>query len=176
MPTDGGAVQEPIEHRGSDGGITESCCPVSDSDVRGEDRAALQVTLVDHLEQGRGAVAGQRQIAQFVDHEQLGSGEEPHAGRPAALDRGLVTPRGEVGGGGEVDPVAGLGGAAGEGGSEHCLADSGRADEQDVGGVVEEPHGGQVADELLVDAGLRGEVEVRERPGIREAGEPQPAG
>jgi hypothetical protein len=42
--------------------------------------------------------------------------------------------------------------------------------------VVEEPQGGQVADQLLVDAGLRGEVEVAQGPGVREAGEPQPAG
>lgn len=123
-----------------------------------------------------GAVAGQWEIAELVDHEEFRSGEEPHAGGPAALDRGLVAAGGEVGGGGEVDPVAGLGGAAGEGGGEHGLADSGWADEQHVGGVVEEPHGGEVADEFLVDAGLGGEVEVRERPGIREAGEPQPPG
>jgi hypothetical protein len=24
---DGGAVQEPVEHRGGHGGVTESCCP-----------------------------------------------------------------------------------------------------------------------------------------------------
>jgi hypothetical protein len=42
------------------------------------------------------------------------------------------------------------------------LPDPGRADEQDVGGVVQEAEGGQIADELLVDAGLGGEVEVIE--------------
>jgi hypothetical protein len=34
-----------------------------------------------------------------------------------------------------------------------------------VTNIVEKPQGGQVADEFLVDAGLGGEVEVREDPG-----------
>ena len=63
----GGAVQEPVEHRGGDGGVAEGCCPVSDSDVGGQDCRAFEVALVDYLEQGGGAVAGQREIAQLVD-------------------------------------------------------------------------------------------------------------
>ena len=57
---------------------------------------------------------------------------------------------------------------------EHCLTDAGLAHEQDVGGVLEEPQGGQVADQRLVDAGLGGEVVVGDPPGLRQAGEPQP--
>jgi hypothetical protein len=55
---DGSAVQESVEHRGGDGGVTESCCPVSDPDIRSEDRAGLEVALVDDLEQRGSAVAG----------------------------------------------------------------------------------------------------------------------
>jgi hypothetical protein len=68
--------------------------------------------------------------------------------------------------GGEVDPVAGLGRASGQGGGQHGLADSGWAHEQHVRRVIQEPQRGQVADQLLLDAGLGGEVEVGQRPGI----------
>ena len=60
---DGGAVQQPVQHRCGDGRVPESCCPVGDPDVRG----ALEVALVDHLEQRRRAVTGQRQMAELVD-------------------------------------------------------------------------------------------------------------
>jgi hypothetical protein len=43
---------------------------------------------------------------------------------------------------------------------EHRLADAGRADQQHVGGVVEEPQGAQLGDQLAVDRGLGAEVEV----------------
>ena len=79
---------------------------------------------------------------------------------------------GQVRGGGEVDPVPGLDRGAGQADRQHRLADPGRPDEQDVGGVVEEPQRGQVADQRLVDAGLGGEVEVGQGPGLGQAGEP----
>jgi hypothetical protein len=53
---------------------------------------------------------------------------------------------------------------------------SGRPDEQNIRGVVEETRCGEVADQFLVDPGLRGEVEIRQRPRIRQTCEPQPAG
>jgi hypothetical protein len=64
---DGGAVQKPVEHGGGDGCVTESCCPVSDPDVRAQNRRWLQVSLVDDLEQCGRAVTGQRQVAQFIN-------------------------------------------------------------------------------------------------------------
>jgi hypothetical protein len=56
------------------------------------------------------------------------------------------------------------------------LADAGRADQQHVGGVVEEPQGGQFGDELAVHRGLGVEVEVADLPGGGQAGEPGQAG
>lgn len=66
------AVQQPVEHGGGDGGVPERRCPVGDADVGGQDRARLQVALVDDLEQRGGAVAGQRQIPKLVDDQQAG--------------------------------------------------------------------------------------------------------
>ncbi|GAA1994198.1 hypothetical protein GCM10009838_68080 [Catenulispora subtropica] len=47
---------------------------------RRQGREGLQIPLVDHLEQQRGAVVGQRQVVQFVDDEEPRAGEEPYAG------------------------------------------------------------------------------------------------
>jgi hypothetical protein len=66
----------------------------------------------------------------------------------------------EVGCGGVVGPVSGLDGGPCQGDGEHGLADAGRADEQDVGGVFEESERGKLADQFLVDARLCVEVEV----------------
>lgn len=46
------------------------------------------------------------------------------------------------------------------------LADPGRANEQHVGGVVQEPQRGQIFDELLIHTELRSEVEVLDLSGV----------
>ena len=48
---DDGAVQEPVEHRGGDGGIAEDPAPGADGPVRGDHDRRFQVALVDDLEQ-----------------------------------------------------------------------------------------------------------------------------
>jgi hypothetical protein len=87
-----------------------------------------------------------------------------------------VAAGGEVGGGGEVGAVAGLGGPAGQPDGKVGLAGAGRADEQDVGGGVEVAAGGQLGDQRLVDGGLGVVVEVLEGGRGRQRGEPQPPG
>jgi hypothetical protein len=59
---------------------------------------------------------------------------------------------------------------------EHGLAGARWSDEQDVAGVVEEPQRAQLPDQLLIDPGLGGEVELVDRPGRGQTGEPEPAG
>ena len=49
---DDGSVQEPVEHRGRDGGIAEDLAPGSNGPVRGDHDRCFQVALVDDLEQG----------------------------------------------------------------------------------------------------------------------------
>src|SRR5215470_15065 len=93
---DGGTVQQPVEHGGGDGGVAEGGGPVGDADIGGQDGAGFQVPVVDHLEQGGGAVGGQREVAELVDDQQAGPGEEPHDRGPAALDGGLVAFGGQV--------------------------------------------------------------------------------
>lgn len=85
-----------------------------------------------------------------------------------------MAPGRELGGGGEVDAVPGLDHGPAERDGQDGLADPGWPDEQDVGGVVEEPQGGQIADEPLINTGLGREIEVVQGPGLRQAGEPEP--
>jgi hypothetical protein len=56
------------------------------------------------------------------------------------------------------------------------LPTPGGADEQDVRGLVEEPEGGELADQGGVGAGLGGEVVVAELPGRRQGGPVQAGG
>jgi hypothetical protein len=88
-----------------------------------------------------------------------GPGEEAHGVRPAALDR-PVAARGEVGGGGVVDAVAGLLGAVPESDRQHRLAHTRPPDEEDVGRLLDEAQGAQLLDQLAVEAWLGLEVEV----------------
>jgi hypothetical protein len=87
-----------------------------------------------------------------------------------------VAAGGEVGGGGEVGAVPGLGGGAGETDGEVCLPYPRRSDEQDVGGGGEVGAGGELIDEVAVDAGGGVVVEVGEGGRGRQGGEPEPAG
>jgi site-specific DNA recombinase len=170
------AVQQPVEHGGGDHGVVEDLSPGGDAQVGGQRDGAFQVPLGDHLEQGGGAFGGHRQVPHFVDDEEPGAGEEPHGGGPAALEGGAVAAGDQVGGGVVVGAVPGGDRGVAQAHGEHGLADPGRADQQHVGGILEEPQGGQLADQLPVDRGLGVEVEVGDLPGGGQAGEPGQAG
>ena len=45
-----GSVQEAVEHRGGDGGITEDLAPGANGPVRGDYDRRFQVALLDDLE------------------------------------------------------------------------------------------------------------------------------
>ena len=137
---------------------------------------AFEVSGGDDLEEGGGGLVGEGEVADLVDDQQAGSGEEPHGGGPAAFEGGSVAAGDEIGGGGVVGAIAGVDGCSGQGDGEHGLSDAGRPDEQHVGGVFEEPQRGELVDQGLVDGGLGGEVEVGEPPRRRQRREPFQAG
>jgi hypothetical protein len=60
----------------------------------------------------------------------------------------------------QVDREAGLAGGDGQADREHGLAHPGWAEEADVGLVLDELEGGEVADLAGVQVGLEGEVEA----------------
>src|SRR5581483_5308463 len=96
---DDAAMQEPIEHRGGDGGVVEDVAPGADPAVGVQDDRAALVALRDHLEQRVGVFGGHGQVAELVDDQHGRPVEEPHGGGPASFDGGLAAPGGEIGGG-----------------------------------------------------------------------------
>ena len=72
--------------------------------------------------------------------------------------------------------MPGLGGLARERDTDVCFPGAGWADEQHVGGGVEEAAGGELVDDRGVRAGLSIEVEVLDRCRGGQASEPQPPG
>ena len=112
--------------------------------------------------------------AKLVDHQELGAVPEAHRGLPAALEGGAAGAGDEIGGGRVVDAVAGVHGLQAEGDREHCLADSGRPDQQGIGLLLDEPKRGELIDQAPAQRRLGGEVELLERLGLREVGEAQP--
>jgi hypothetical protein len=144
--------------------------------VGGQDDRAVLVAARDDLEEMGGGFAGHRQVAQLVDHQKLRSVPEAHRRLPAPLERGAAGACDEVCGGRVVDAVAGVHGLQAERDREHRLADAGRADGENVGLLFDEPQRRELVDEATIDRRLRGEVELLQRLGRGEPGEPQPAG
>ena len=64
---DDGAVQEPVQEGGGDGGVAEDLAPGSDASVAGQDDGGFEVALGDDLEQGGGGFGGQGEVAEFID-------------------------------------------------------------------------------------------------------------
>jgi hypothetical protein len=60
---DDAAMEEPIEHRRSDGGVIENATPGRDAEVGRERDRALAIALGDDLEESGGGLCRQRQVA-----------------------------------------------------------------------------------------------------------------
>jgi len=69
-------AEQPVEDGGGDDGIAEHGSPFADRAVGGDQHAATRVTARDELEEEMGGVGVERQIAEFVDDQELGLGEE----------------------------------------------------------------------------------------------------
>jgi len=68
-------VQQPVEQGRGHDRVVEDLSPRPDRAVGRQDDRAFAVAAGDDLEQRRRGLAGQRQVAQLVDHQQLGGGE-----------------------------------------------------------------------------------------------------
>ena len=67
-------VGDAIKERGGHLGIAEHGGPFAEREVGGDDDAGLLLELADQVEQQLAARAGERQISQFVEHDQVESG------------------------------------------------------------------------------------------------------
>ncbi len=162
------AVEEPIEHRRGDRRVVEDPAPGRDAQVRRERDRTAQVALADDLEERRGGLGRQGQVADLIDDQQPGSGVEAHRRRPAPLDRRPEAARRELGGGRVGGPIAGFDRGPSEGDREHRLADPGWADEQQVRRVLEKAQRPELVDERAIDRRL-GVADGMGRSALRSA-------
>ena len=62
-------MKQAVEDRRGDGGVLEDLPPLSDAAVGGQDDRARLIAAADDLEEVRGGLAGQRQVAELVDDQ-----------------------------------------------------------------------------------------------------------
>jgi len=162
-------MQQPVEDRGGDDGVSEHAAPLADRAIAGDQHAAALVAARHQLEEQMRRIGLERQVAELIHDQQLGLGEMPQALLDPALGLGLGELRHQARGGDKEHRVAGQDRLAAERYRQVCLADAGRAQQQHRLAVGDKAPGGEFADLLLVERGLGGEVEAVEIADEREA-------
>ena len=162
-------MSEAIEESGRHLGVAEDAGPFAEGKVGGDDDGGLLVEPADQVEEELTAGLGKGQIAEFVEDDEVLSGQVAgHAALSAgaALGLELVDQIDDV-----EEAAAGAVADAGtsNGDGEMGLAGSGTADQDDVALVSEELAAGEVAHQGLVDRCV-GEGEVFEVLGQRQFG------
>lgn len=125
-------VDQAVDERAGHDVVAEDLAPVLEALVGGEDGGGVLVAPAHELEEEDAAGAGDREIADLVDHEEPREEEglEPLAEASCAL--GLLEGGDEVGEGAVVDAAAALGGGDGEANGHVGLSHPGTAQEDDV--------------------------------------------
>jgi len=155
------AFEDAVEDGLGEVGVVEDSGPGGEGFVGGDDnRAALEVSLVDDLEEDVGGVEWVGEVAEFVDDEDGGVDVGIEGFGEFALRAGNGESGDEVIGVGEEGVGAVLDGAVGDGDGEVSLAEAGGAAEDEVSTFGEELGAEVRAEEGETDGGLEGEIEV----------------
>jgi hypothetical protein len=165
-----GVMQDTVQDGRGDHRIAEDLVPLGEAPVRSHDQGALLIAAGDELEEQMRAVAIDRDVADLVDDQELGLAVELQPLFDFVFGIGLRQGRDQRHGLGEVGPVALGYGLDAERHRQMRFSYPGRAQEDDVFAVGDEPASGQVFDPLAVDRRLEGEVEVLQRFDERELG------
>ena len=125
-------VHQPVKDRVGDGGFADRLMPVVHRDLGGRERGTVPVTVVKNLKQIAPRGIGQRRHCQIVENHEIRLGKlcEPSRVAPAAVcDRQLLVQfrHAQIAGG---EPLAAR--LDGEGATQPTLAESGRANEDQV--------------------------------------------
>ena len=163
-------VGEPVEQSGGHLRVAEDGWPFAERQVGRDDDRGPFVELADKVEQELAAGLGEREIAEFVQDQEVEAGDQ--VGGPAlAFSAGfrveLVDQIDDV----EEPATAAVADAgARDADREMGLAGSCSADQHEVALMIEEVAGGEVTDQGLVDLG-RFEVELLDLLGQRQLGD-----
>lgn len=137
--------------------------------VGGDDNGPLLVAFTDQLEEERGRLLGEFQIAQLVNDQEIKSRQILQEFDQASGHIGGGQIECELFGCGKENTLALLTGLEAEGDGQMGLAHAGRAEEEDVPGLLQEVERGQLPQELLIELGLIAPVEGVQVAEHREA-------
>ena len=96
---------EPVEQGGRHLGVAEDARPVGEGEVGGDDDRGSLVKPADQVEQELAAALRERQVAEFIEHHQVDTGELAGQGAGLAGTALCLEPVGQIDGGEE--PAAG---------------------------------------------------------------------
>jgi hypothetical protein len=150
-------VSEGIEQRGRHFGVGEDAGPFAEGQIGGDHDRGTLIKPTDEVEQELAAGLGERQIAEFIENDEVHTGEViGNPALPAVARLGLDAID-------EIDNIvkaatrAGPDAATGDCDRQVRLAGAGPADQHGVALLGEESAAGQIAHQGLID---RGTVEL----------------
>lgn len=168
-------MQEAIKSgTGHDGIAGKDVSPFREGFVGGDnDGGIFLISVADDLEEQGSSGGIQAEVADFIDDEQLGLSKHFHGMREPILGEGSSQTAGQLHGAEEEETVAEFGRQDSKGDGEMGLADSWRAQKDDVSAIGQEASGGQFFDEDFVDGGLEGEVKILDALKVGQSGKAQ---
>jgi hypothetical protein len=158
---DDSVMEQPVEQRSGDNGIAEHIAPFGEAPVRGQDHGAFLVAGIDELEEQVAATWGDRQIADFVDHQQRTAAQEADFLPQRTLAFGFGEDGDEIGERDEVDTLSGADRL--DCGGEVGFAGTWWPEQVDDLGTGDEVEAGERHDPVAVERRLEREVEAGER-------------
>src|SRR5258708_4599587 len=125
-------MSQAVEHGGGHLGIAEHLRPIGEGEIGGDQQRCVFVELADQVEQQLSAGLAERQIAKFVDDDEIVA--QQFLGQPAALARSLLLLElvDEIDEVEEPSPGAGADHGRSNGNAEMGFAGAGAADEYGV--------------------------------------------
>src|SRR5271156_306401 len=164
------AVSEAIEERRCHLRVAEHGCPLAKAEIGRDDNAGALVELAQQMEEQGSAGGAEREVAEFVEDDEVGVGEAPRDLSWLSLKLFLFEGVDEFDGGEEPDALAVvLDGLDADRRGEMRLTGAGAADQDDIVGVFQELAAMELACERLADLAA-GEVEAGEVAIVRKAG------
>src|SRR5215218_4896420 len=133
-----GVVQEAVEERGGQGFVAEGVGPFADGLVAGDDCRAARVAAVDDLKDAVGVGAVERQVAGFVEEQQVWALQLREFAGELAEGVGVAQAADEIVEGAVADEVAAGEGLHGQTDRDVCLAGAGRAQDETADAAFDE--------------------------------------
>ena len=159
-----------IEQRGGHFGIAEHAGPFTEREISGDDDGRALVKPADEVEQQLAAGLSERQVAEFVEDNEVHPGQmlgNTTLPAVAGLDLQAIDEVDHV-----VEAAAGTrsDAASGDGDGHMCLAGAGAADQNSIALLGDEATAGEIIDQRLID-GRALELEVLKVLGERQFGD-----